>query len=245
MAWHVGAPTLLRDIVLRLSPPTRWHVARQARDKSHGVRHTELTCARAYAPTNCAPPSPNPPSSRQSGLGGARALTHRLHHAYFLWSILPPGGVDQPMDTGGNVRILSRCLPSLRELSNNRSLDNLDCIGGPVSPAFPRWDDEDFSQGCNTLGKSSCVSQVREMEVSQRYEETCSESVFCESDSQGAEPPDLPMPTCFRSRSHSYLRAIQAGCSQDDDTASVDSDSPPPTATTVRTYSTSTSESQG
>lgn len=57
------------------------------------------------------------------------------------------------------------------------------------------------------------------------------------------EEPDLP--PCFRSRSHSYLRAIQAGCSQDDDTASLDSDSPPPpTATTVRTYSTSTGEYQ-
>lgn len=50
------------------------------------------------------------------------------------------------------------CLPSLRELSGNRSLDNLDCIGG--SSPFPRWDDDDFSQGCNTLGRSSCMSQV-------------------------------------------------------------------------------------
>ncbi|KAL2090587.1 hypothetical protein ACEWY4_012850 [Coilia grayii] len=143
-----------------------------------------------------------------------------------------------------------------RELSGNRSLDNLDCIGG--SSPFPRWDDDDFSQGCNTLGRNSCLGQVREMEMSHRYgEESCSESVFGEghphphqhphpharSHSRAEEPPDLPMPTCFRSRSHSYLRAIQAGCSQDDDTASVDSDSPPPTAaTTVRTYSTSTGE---
>ncbi|XP_028854238.1 disks large-associated protein 4 isoform X2 [Denticeps clupeoides] len=147
------------------------------------------------------------------------------------------------------------CLPSLRELSGNRSLDNLDCIGD--SSPFSRWDNDDFSQGCNTLGRTSCISQmsmpfqVREMEVSHRYgEESGSESVFGESHSRshirshphsrGEDHPDLPMPTCFRSRSHSYLRAIQAGCSQDDDTASLDSDSPPPTATTVRTYSTST-----
>uniref|UniRef100_A0A4W5JHX0 DLG associated protein 4 n=1 Tax=Hucho hucho TaxID=62062 RepID=A0A4W5JHX0_9TELE len=145
------------------------------------------------------------------------------------------------------------------KLSTNRSLDNLDCLGGPVRDSlFPRWDDEDFSQGggCSTLGRSSYMGQVRghqgwgsevqldlEM-ISQRYDDSCSESAFRESHtllrshSQAVEPPDLPMPTCFRSRSHSYLRAIQAGCSQDDDTASMDSDSPPPTATTVRTYST-------
>uniref|UniRef100_A0A3B4VMW0 DLG associated protein 4 n=1 Tax=Seriola dumerili TaxID=41447 RepID=A0A3B4VMW0_SERDU len=117
------------------------------------------------------------------------------------------------------------CLPSLRELSNNRSLDNLDCIEGTGS-SLPRWDDDDFSQACSTLGRRSCMGQVSAPLPSIR------------------EPPDLPMPTCFRSRSHSYLRAIQAGCSQDDDTASIDSGcSPPPTDTSVRTYSTSTGES--
>lgn len=55
------------------------------------------------------------------------------------------------------------------------------------------------------------------------------------------EALDLPAPTCFRSRSHSYLRAIQAGCSQDEDTASVDSESPPPT-TPGYSYSSNTSE---
>ncbi|XP_051568119.1 disks large-associated protein 4-like isoform X2 [Myxocyprinus asiaticus] len=130
------------------------------------------------------------------------------------------------------------CLPSLREFSGNRSLDNLDCIGG--SSPFPNWDDDDFSQGCSTLGRSSCISQVRDMEVSQHYAD---ESFFedMRPHSRSNEPPDMSMPTCFRSRSHSYLRAIQAGCSQDDDTASMDSDSPPPTTTTtVRTYSNST-----
>ncbi|XP_063311730.1 disks large-associated protein 4 isoform X1 [Pelobates fuscus] len=38
---------------------------------------------------------------------------------------------------------------------------------------------------------------------------------------------DLHLPNYFRSRSHSYLRAIQAGCSQDDDTTSLQSMSPP------------------
>ncbi|XP_033990882.1 disks large-associated protein 4 isoform X2 [Trematomus bernacchii] len=135
------------------------------------------------------------------------------------------------------------CLPSLREISNNRSLDNLDCIGGTVS-SLPPWDDDDFSQACSTLGRRSCLGQLRDLEISQHYEDRSSESTFRDSRSQSQdnpEPLDLPMPTCFRSRSHSYLRAIQAGCSQDDDTASMDSGcSPPPIDTTVRTYSSST-----
>ncbi|XP_070758258.1 disks large-associated protein 4 isoform X5 [Enoplosus armatus] len=135
------------------------------------------------------------------------------------------------------------CLPSLRELSNNRSLDNLDCIGD-TGLSLPRWDDDDFSQACSTLGRRSCMGQLRDLDMSHHYEDRSSESTFRDSRSQSQdnpEPPDLPMPTCFRSRSHSYLRAIQAGCSQDDDTASIDSGcSPPLTDTTVRTYSTST-----
>lgn len=89
--------------------------------------------------------------------------------------------------------------------------------------------------------------QLRDLEMRDHYEDRSSESTFRDSRSHSqdnSEPPDLPMPTCFRSRSHSYLRAIQAGCSQDDDTASMDSGcSPPLTDTTVRTYSTSTGES--
>ncbi|XP_024126560.1 disks large-associated protein 4 isoform X4 [Oryzias melastigma] len=139
-------------------------------------------------------------------------------------------------------RSMSSCLPSLREMSSNRSLDNLDCIGG-AGPLVP-WEDDDFSQACSTLGRRSCLGQLRDLERSHPYEDRSSESTFRDSRSQSqdnSEPPDLPMPTCFRSRSHSYLRAIQAGCSQDDDTASIDSGcSPPPSDSTVRTYSTST-----
>ncbi|XP_076864810.1 disks large-associated protein 3 [Brachyhypopomus gauderio] len=43
--------------------------------------------------------------------------------------------------------------------------------------------------------------------------------VFGELESQAVEALDLP--GCFRTRSHSYVRAIQAGCSQDDDCLSV------------------------
>ncbi|XP_073707437.1 disks large-associated protein 4-like isoform X1 [Garra rufa] len=147
-----------------------------------------------------------------------------------LWS--PLHSITTLQQIGRSVS----CLPSLREFSGNRSLDNLDCIGG--SSPFPNWDDDDFSQGCSTLGRGSCISQVRDMELSQHYGDELDDM---HPHSRCSEPPDMPVPTCFRSRSHSYLRAIQAGCSQDDDTASMDSDSPPPTTTTtVRTYSNST-----
>ncbi|XP_037346235.2 disks large-associated protein 4 isoform X5 [Pungitius pungitius] len=135
------------------------------------------------------------------------------------------------------------CLPSLRELSNNRSLDNLDCIGGTVSSS-PQWDDDDFSQACSTLGRRSCLGQLRDLDMSHHYEDRSSDSTFRDSRSHSQdnpEPLDLPMPTCFRSRSHSYLRAIQAGCSQDDDTASMDSGcSAPHIDASVRSYNTST-----
>lgn len=56
------------------------------------------------------------------------------------------------------------------------------------------------------------------------------------------EALDLPMPGCFRMRSHSYVRAIEKGCSQDDECVSLRSSSPPRTTTTVRTIQSSTGE---
>uniref|UniRef100_A0A8C6TI53 Discs, large (Drosophila) homolog-associated protein 3 n=1 Tax=Neogobius melanostomus TaxID=47308 RepID=A0A8C6TI53_9GOBI len=50
--------------------------------------------------------------------------------------------------------------------------------------------------------------------------------MFGEVESQAVEALDLP--GVFRTRSHSYVRAIQAGCSQDDDCLSVFSMSGPP-----------------
>uniref|UniRef100_A0A4W4EW08 DLG associated protein 2 n=1 Tax=Electrophorus electricus TaxID=8005 RepID=A0A4W4EW08_ELEEL len=60
----------------------------------------------------------------------------------------------------------------------------------------------------------STLSQVSETEVNGQFESVC-ESVFSEVESQAMEALDLP--GTFRTRSHSYLRAIQAGYSQDDD----------------------------
>ncbi|XP_064155521.1 disks large-associated protein 4 isoform X1 [Anguilla rostrata] len=135
------------------------------------------------------------------------------------------------------------CLPSLSELSTNRSLDNLDgldCMDGPAASPFQPWDDMDFSQGFGTLGRSSLAGQMQELSA---YSESAYRRSGCGPAPMPVLPPleplDLPLATCFRSRSQSYVRAIQAGCSQDEDTASADSDTPPPT-TTVRTYSSST-----
>ena len=58
------------------------------------------------------------------------------------------------------------------------------------------------------------VSRVSETEINGQFESVC-ESVFSEVESQAMEALDLP--GSFRTRSHSYLRAIQAGYSQDDD----------------------------
>uniref|UniRef100_A0A8C4Y087 DLG associated protein 3 n=1 Tax=Gopherus evgoodei TaxID=1825980 RepID=A0A8C4Y087_9SAUR len=79
---------------------------------------------------------------------------------------------------------------------------------------------------CNCPSPSSAPlsPQINE-ELNHQFEAVC-ESVFGEVESQAVEALDLP--GCFRMRSHSYLRAIQAGCSQDDDCLSLFSMSVPP-----------------
>lgn len=89
--------------------------------------------------------------------------------------------------------------------------------------------------------RSPSRPQVSEMEVNGQFESVC-ESVFSELESQAVEALDLPMPGCFRMRSHSYVRAIEKGCSQDDECVSLRSSSPPRTTTTVRTIQSSTGE---
>ncbi|XP_051517149.1 disks large-associated protein 4-like isoform X2 [Myxocyprinus asiaticus] len=126
-----------------------------------------------------------------------------------------------------------KCMPSLCEVSTNRSLENLDCLMAPSEAVLQYWDaDAGFVQGCASLGRGTTMSQVE-----QGY---LSSTAYRQVDSQAVRALDLPMPTCFRSRSHSYLRAIQAGCSQDDDTGSVDSDESPPTTTSISCYKNNT-----
>ncbi|VTJ69623.1 Hypothetical predicted protein [Marmota monax] len=86
--------------------------------------------------------------------------------------------------------------------------------------------------------------QVREAELSDQYEAAC-ESACSEAESAAAEALDLPLPSYFRSRSHSYLRAIQAGCSQEEDSVSLQSLSPPPSTGSLSNSRTLPSEYGG
>uniref|UniRef100_A0A8D3A5X3 DLG associated protein 2 n=1 Tax=Scophthalmus maximus TaxID=52904 RepID=A0A8D3A5X3_SCOMX len=101
----------------------------------------------------------------------------------------------------------------------------LDPCANYNSPKF-RSRNQSYMRAVSTLSQASCVSQVSqvsETEINGQFESVC-ESVFSEVESQAMEALDLP--GCFRTRSHSYLRAIQAGYSQDDDCI-------PPIASTV------------
>ncbi|XP_070824214.1 disks large-associated protein 4 isoform X1 [Chaetodon trifascialis] len=176
--------------------------------KSAARRHSYLKATQHSLSEQQPPPPPRKPRC------------YALMREDYLWS---------PLQSACSMQHLSS-LPSLKELSTNRSLDNLDCLVSPME-APPRHRNNDFSQCSGTLGRGS-GTQV----CGQGFGHSVP---YCEGESQAVEALDLPAPTCFRSRSHSYLRAIQAGCSQDEDTASVDSDSPPPT-TTGYSYSSNT-----
>ncbi|XP_036397909.1 disks large-associated protein 2 [Megalops cyprinoides] len=89
----------------------------------------------------------------------------------------------------------------------------LDPAANYNSPKF-RSRNQSYMRAVSTLSQASCVSQVSETEINGQFESVC-ESVFSEVESQAMDALDLP--GCFRTRSHSYLRAIQAGYSQDDD----------------------------
>ncbi|XP_034269887.1 disks large-associated protein 4 isoform X2 [Pantherophis guttatus] len=119
---------------------------------------------------------------------------------------------------------------SLGEQSTTqRSLDRLDSVEILLPPKFPSWEEE-YNQISENLDESSCINQATEEELIDQYEGMC-ESAYSEAESAAVEVLDLPLPSYFRSRSHSYLRAIQAGCSQEEDTVSVQSLSPPPAST--------------
>ncbi|TWW68723.1 Disks large-associated protein 2 [Takifugu flavidus] len=91
-----------------------------------------------------------------------------------------------------------------------------------IHPPPFRSRNQSYMRAVSTLSQASCVSQythqppqqVSETEINGQFESVC-ESVFSEVESQAMEALDLP--GSFRTRSHSYLRAIQAGYSQDDD----------------------------
>ncbi|NWS39914.1 DLGP4 protein, partial [Probosciger aterrimus] len=117
--------------------------------------------------------------------------------------------------------------PLTPSFSAGRSLDRLDSVEILLPPKFPTWEEE-YNQISDSINESSCINQAPEPELGEQYEAVC-DSTYSEAESAAAEVLDLPLPSYFRSRSHSYLRAIQAGCSQEEDTGSVRSISPPPT----------------
>ncbi|XP_069015614.1 disks large-associated protein 1 isoform X3 [Embiotoca jacksoni] len=128
-------------------------------------------------------------------------------------------------------------LRAVSEVSINRSLDSLDPAGLLASPKF-RSRNESYMRAMST------ISQVSEVEVNGQIEAVC-ESVFSEMESQAVDALDLPIPGCFRMRSHSYVRAIEKGCSQEEEERGMTvvkrrTNSPPHTSTTVRTIQSST-----
>ncbi|XP_026998619.1 disks large-associated protein 1 isoform X1 [Tachysurus fulvidraco] len=124
-------------------------------------------------------------------------------------------------------------LRAVSEVSINRSMESLDPKALLASPQY-RSRNESYMRAMST------ISQVSEVEVNGQIEAVC-ESVFSEMESQAVERAalDLPVPGCFRMRSHSYVRAIDQGCSQDEDGPLLPA-SPPRTTTTVRTIQSST-----
>ncbi|KAK1790174.1 hypothetical protein P4O66_014095 [Electrophorus voltai] len=127
-------------------------------------------------------------------------------------------------------------LRAVSEVSINRSMENLDPKALLASPQY-RSRNESYMRAMST------ISQVSEVEVNGQIEAVC-ESVFSELESQAVDALDLPVPGCFRMRSHSYVRAIDQGCSQDDDGPLLPA-SPPRTTTTVRTIQSSTGRGGG
>lgn len=84
--------------------------------------------------------------------------------------------------------------------------------------------------------------QVSEVEVNGQIEQVC-EQMFSEMESQAMDALDLPMPSCFRMRRNSYVRAMDQGCSEDDGMSLLPSSPPRTTTTTVRTIQSSTGQS--
>uniref|UniRef100_A0A672PFS1 Disks large-associated protein 1-like n=1 Tax=Sinocyclocheilus grahami TaxID=75366 RepID=A0A672PFS1_SINGR len=125
-------------------------------------------------------------------------------------------------------------LRAVSEVSINRSLDSLDPAGLLASPKF-RSRNESYMRAMST------ISQVSEVEVNGQIEAVC-ESMFSEMESQAVDALDLPGSRCFRMRSHSYVRAIEKGCSQEEEEerATRQAISPPRNTTTVRTIQNST-----
>ncbi|NWI93927.1 DLGP4 protein, partial [Pitta sordida] len=164
-------------------------------------------------------PSPKTAARRQSYLKATQqSLSEQSTTQRQKWSGSAPAQPQHRSTLG---------TPLISSLSAGRSLDRLDSVEILLPPKFPAWEEE-YNQISNSINDSSCINQAPEPELGEQYEAVC-DSTYSEAESAAAEVLDLPLPSYFRSRSHSYLRAIQAGCSQEEDTGSVRSISPPQT----------------
>uniref|UniRef100_A0A3Q1J062 Discs, large (Drosophila) homolog-associated protein 1a n=1 Tax=Anabas testudineus TaxID=64144 RepID=A0A3Q1J062_ANATE len=143
-------------------------------------------------------------------------------------------------------------LRAVSEVSINRSLDTLDpkTLLDPKSLlSSPQY----RSRNESYMRAMSTISQMSEVEVNGQIEQVC-EQVYSEMQSQAMEAAmdsmdtmdTLPMPGCFRMRSHSYVRAIDQGCAGEEEGEGgrplllLPSSPPRTSATTVRTIQSST-----
>uniref|UniRef100_A0A6Q2XEJ5 Discs, large (Drosophila) homolog-associated protein 1b n=1 Tax=Esox lucius TaxID=8010 RepID=A0A6Q2XEJ5_ESOLU len=129
-------------------------------------------------------------------------------------------------------------LRAVSEVSINRSLDTLD-PKGLLDPKALLSSPQYRSRNESYMRAMSTISQVSEVEVNGQIEQVC-EQVFSKMESQAMDALDLPMPGCFRMRSHSYVRAMDQGCSEDEGTSLLPASPPRTTTTTVRTIQSST-----
>uniref|UniRef100_A0A3Q3FHU4 Discs, large (Drosophila) homolog-associated protein 1a n=1 Tax=Labrus bergylta TaxID=56723 RepID=A0A3Q3FHU4_9LABR len=143
-------------------------------------------------------------------------------------------------------------LRAVSEVSINRSLDTLDpkTLLDPKSLlSSPQY----RSRNESYMRAMSTISQLSELELNGQIEQVC-EQVYNALQSQAMEAAmdsmetmdTLPMPGCFRMRSHSYVRAIDQGCASEDEGEGgrplllLPSSPPRTSATTVRTIQSST-----
>ncbi|XP_061694958.1 disks large-associated protein 1 isoform X2 [Syngnathoides biaculeatus] len=145
-------------------------------------------------------------------------------------------------------------LRAVSEVSINRSLDTLDpkTLLDPKSLlSSPQY----RSRNESYMRAMSTISQLSEVEVNGQIEQVC-EQVYSEMQAQAMEAAmdrmerldtmdTLPMPGCFRMRSHSYVRAIDQGCAGEEEGEGgrplllLPSSPPRTSATTVRTIQSS------
>ncbi|XP_019739408.1 disks large-associated protein 1-like isoform X5 [Hippocampus comes] len=142
-------------------------------------------------------------------------------------------------------------LRAVSEVSINRSLDTLDpkTLLDPKSLlSSPQY----RSRNESYMRAMSTISQLSEVEVNGQIEQVC-EQVYSEMQAQAMRRMErmdrmdtLPMPGCFRMRSHSYVRAIDQGCAGEEEGEGgrplllLPSSPPRTSATTVRTIQSST-----